>query len=268
MSNEELAKLIQSGIDVQKNMEKLYVENIGFISDIVKRFLFACRAPYGCDPIIDRQELMNEAYFGIVKAVEGFDADAGASFITYAKYWISQAIRRFLDNCGRVIRIPVHTQAKIYAYNKTSSAFLNEFGRKPTKEEFAICIRMTVKEVEKLEQFMFIKSVTSLDAPLSTDEGEECFIGDNIPSGIDIQQEVIDDMVTEQLTGELWNVISNVVNQNMLKVLKYRFVNRLTLEQTAERMHINREAVRNLENNALRRLRNNHKTKDLLELIA
>lgn len=268
MTNEELVALIQNGIDVNENIEKLYTQNIGFISNIVGKFRFAFSAHPGCDSIIDRQELMNEAYFGIVKAVEGFNADAGVSFITYAKYWISLAIRRFLDNCGRTMRIPVHIQEKIYAYNKTSSSYLYKFGREPTKEELAICLRMTVKEVEKLEEFMFRKNVTSLDAPVLTAEGEEINIGDSIQDhSVNVEEQVIDNVIKKKITGETWAVISQVVNQKMLRVLKYRFEQGLTLQETADKMKINWEAVRNLEAKALRKLRHNPMTKDLMELL-
>lgn len=268
MTNEELVQLIQNGIDVQKNMEKLYVQNIGLIYSIVRKYRFTYRAPYGCDPIIDRQELMNEAYFGLVNAVEGFKPNKDTSFVTYAKYWISQAIRRYLENCGRVIRIPVHTQAKIYAYNKTLEFYLSKFLREPTKEELAICIGMTVKEVEKLEEFMFRKNVASLDEPISNTEGDEVEIGDSIPDqSINVEEQAIDNVVSDRITGETWTVISQSVNQKMLRVLKYRFERGLTLQETADKMKINRETVRNIESKALRKLSHNPRTKDLMDLL-
>jgi RNA polymerase primary sigma factor len=128
---------------------------------------------------------------------------------------------------------------------------------------------MTVKGVMKLQQFILGREVVSLDAPLTTDEGEDYCIGGTISDGTDIQQEVVEDMAAEQLQTELWSTVSNVLkNETMIEILRLRHAEGLTLERTGERLGIHRETVRNLENKALRRLRNNSKTKSLKELVA
>lgn len=285
MSNEEIVKLIQDGVDVQKNMETLYNQNEKFIISVIKRkhYGYICNRMNKRKRKLDRidekeknysvgvieyNELLQEAYIGLVKAVEGYNPEAGASFLTYFEYWIIQMIKRFLDNCGETIRVPVHMQAKISAYNKTLALYLSRFGREPTKEEFATCLRMTVKEVEKLEDFMFRKNVTSLDIPILTAENEEVSLSEVIQDDTNVEQQVIEDIAAEKIKGETWAVVSQAVNQRMLKVLKYRYKDGLTLEQTGDKMGVSREVVRNLENNVFRRLKSNSKTKRLMELIA
>ncbi len=110
MSNEELVQQIQQGIDIKGNMEQLYIQNKGLIYATIKRYRYACQSDYNSLPIIEMDELMNEAYFGLVKAVENYNPNQGILFMSYAPNWIRQAVKRYLDNCGRTIRVPVHTQ--------------------------------------------------------------------------------------------------------------------------------------------------------------
>lgn len=74
MSNEELVQLIKQGADLTGNMERLYIQNQGFIFSVVKKYSYACQADYNSTPIIELGELMHEAYFGLVKAVKSYDA--------------------------------------------------------------------------------------------------------------------------------------------------------------------------------------------------
>ncbi|MDF2544332.1 MAG: polymerase, sigma 70 subunit, RpoD subfamily [Herbinix sp.] len=118
MSNEELVERIQHGINVQENLELLYTQNKGFIFNVCRMYRYACRSDYNGTPIIEMDELMNEAYFGLVEAAKRFDPDQWNTFLTYAEHWIRRAVKRFLDNSGQVIRVPVHMQEKVYKCNQ------------------------------------------------------------------------------------------------------------------------------------------------------
>lgn len=78
MSNEELVKLIKQGINVSEYMEQLYIQNKGLIISAIKKYRYACQSDYNSTPIIEMDELMNEAYFGLVKAVESYDESQGS----------------------------------------------------------------------------------------------------------------------------------------------------------------------------------------------
>jgi RNA polymerase primary sigma factor len=129
MSNEELVKLIQQGTDPVGNMEQLYIQNKGLIFAVVKKYRYACQADYNSTPIIEEDELMHEAYFGLVRAVESYDLSQRVLFMTYATSWIRQDVKRYLNNFGRVIRVPVHTQEKVYKYNQVTAYYLKNFNR-------------------------------------------------------------------------------------------------------------------------------------------
>lgn len=106
MTNEELVEQIQNGVNVKENMGLLYEQNIGFITKIVHPF----------SAYAEEEDLMQEAYIGLHKAVEGFDASKGVLFLTYAPHQIRQQCRIYLDNYARTKRIPVHMLGKMREY--------------------------------------------------------------------------------------------------------------------------------------------------------
>ncbi len=118
-------------------MEQLYIKNQGIIFSVVKKYRYACQSGHNGTPIIELDELMHEAYFGLVKAVENYDEIQGVLFMSYAPYWIRQAVKRFMEDCGRVIRVPVHKQEQVYQYNRLTAHFLQNYNRKPSVHEYA-----------------------------------------------------------------------------------------------------------------------------------
>jgi len=266
MSNEELVDQIQNGINITEYMEQLYLQNKGFIYNIVRKYRYACRSSYDGVPILELEELMHEAYFGIVEAVERFDPELGAGFLTYASLWINQVVKRFLDNSGQVIRVPVHRQQEIYKYNKVKAYYLSHYNREPSIREYSSHIGITMVQVEKLEQFMFKGSVRSLDEVVPGGESESISYMDTVPAEVDIEQMIVEREAAKQIHEELWVVVNEVLqHEKMAAALFYRFKERLTLEETGKRMGITRELVRQYECKALRRLRCNRRTKRMFE---
>ena len=266
MSNEELVQLIQQGTDPAENMGKLYQQNQGLIYSTIKVFRYACQADYNSTPIIEMDELMHEAYFGLVKAAESYDSGQGILFMSYATTCIRQAVKRFLDNCGRVVRVPVHTQEKIYRYNQVSAYYLQNFNRLPSIREYAAWLHISERGIEKLQRFMFQDKVKSLDVAFPGTENEDITVGDTLASDINIEYDVIEKVAQEQLKSELWDRVSQVLKHDkMVTVLRYRFIDRFSLDETGKRMGITRERVRQYEVLALRRLRCNSRTKRMFE---
>lgn len=245
MSNEELVQLIKRGTDPAGNMEQLYIKNKGMIYAVVKKYRYACQADYNSTPIIELDELMHEAYFGLIKAVESYDESQGVLFMSYATYWIRQAVKRFLDDCGRVIRVPVHKQAQVYQYNQMTAYCLQNFNREPTVPEYARWLHISEKGVEQLQHFMFRDKVKSLDTAAPGGEEEDITFMDTLPGDTDLEGEVVERVTQEQLKGELWQEVSRVLKHDtMIEILRLRFIDRLTLEEVGGRLGITRERVR------------------------
>lgn len=214
------------------------------------------------------EELMHEAYFGLVKAVENYDSSQGVLFMSYASHWIGQAVKRYLDNCGSVIRVPVHTQEKVFQYNRVTSYFMQHYNREPTNREYAKQLGVSITSIERLQNFMFRYKIKSLDATLPENEDEGLTLADTVAGESDIENEVVEKVGGEQLRIQIWNIVNIVLKDDRMKsVLVYRFKDRLSLRETGERMGITIEAVRQYEYKALRRLRCNSRTKRLYEYL-
>jgi RNA polymerase primary sigma factor len=272
MTNEELVKLIKSGINQRDNMQRLYTQNIGFIRSVAKRYSYICRVrdPYHEAPIIEFGELMNEAFIGLCNAVKGYDESMGCTFLTYAESWIRQAIKRFLDNCGNTIRIPVWLIDRIHHYNRIQSHFMSKYGRKATTEEVADIMYTSLKTIEKLELYISRSSEPmSLDAPLTADEDQGLTIADSVAdTSVNVEDTVIEEVVNEEVT-RVWDEVSRVLkNPTMKDIILYRYRDNMTLKEIGDMLGMTSESVRHYENKGLQRLRSNTKTKRLFAMIA
>lgn len=103
MTNEELVKEIQSGINQQENMKQLYFQNIGLLRSICLKFAHN----------EEMEDLLQEAFFGLYEAVKHYESDSDVLFMTYAPYWIRQRLRFYTINSGHLIRIPAHALGKV-----------------------------------------------------------------------------------------------------------------------------------------------------------
>lgn len=125
MSNEELVKQIQQGINQTDSMEQLYQQTRGYIFKIANRYAHVC----------DIEGLMQEAYFWLYEAVQRYEDIAGVLFMSYASFWIRQAITRSLENNGLTVRMPSHLYNKVIHYKRLISAYEMKLGRKPPDRE-------------------------------------------------------------------------------------------------------------------------------------
>lgn len=178
---------------------------------------------------------MHEAYFGLVRAIESYDASQGVLFMSYAPYWIRQAVKQFMDDSGRVIRVPVHKQAQVYQYNQMTAYCLQNFNREPSIQEYARWLRISDKGVEQLQQFMFRDKVHSLDAAVPGGDDEDTSFSDTVASDTDLEDEVVERLTQEQLKSELWDMVGQVLKHDtMVKILRLRFIDRLTMAEVGK----------------------------------
>jgi len=258
MSNEELIELIKKGEDVTGNMSKLYRMNQGIIFSIVKKYSYACKASYGCVAIIELEELMHEAYFGLVKAVEKYDVTQGVLFMSYAPFWIRQAIKRFLEDSGQFIRVPVHTQEKIHRYNQLSSHYMYNFNRQPTKEEYASTLIMSVKEIEQLQRFMYRNKVSSLDRVVADGDDEDISYSETVPGEVDVETEVVEKVSNQQLKDELWIIIDKILmDEKKMQLLKMKYIDNMNMEDIGKYYNISRTAVKQSIDYSLKLIKRN-----------
>lgn len=243
MSNEELVTKIQGGIDVTDNMLLLWQQNQGLIGRVAKLY----------SGYENTEDLKQQGYIGLCNAVEGYRSEEGVLFSTYAVFWIKQSMRRYIENCGSVVRIPVYARDSIMKYQKCSAAFRMECGREPDTEEIRLIMGgISRKQAEQLKRDSLALDTKSLDMPIGED-GDTTFL-DTLRSPADMENDIIEEFYQEQLKAEIWPLVDNLPEEQG-EVLRRRFQGKETLKEISEAMRINREKVRQIESKAMRNLR-------------
>lgn len=248
MTNEELVEKIQNGIDIQENMGLLYEQNKKFIFQIVK--------PYS--KIIEIEDLMQEAYFGLHNAALRFDLKSEYKFLTYARYAILGKVNIYCKNIGKMKRLPSHLLERISKYHKFIVDYEKINNEKPNDDEIIQYLQIDKKQYRNLKKYIVEDNINSLNAPIGEDSTLENVIADEHI----IEEEICDNILHEQLKKELWDEVDKLPNRTS-RIIKSRYAKNLKLEDCASKENITRERIRQLEHNGLKVLRQNENVKKI-----
>lgn len=141
ISREEEVRLAQRiRADDQEALDTLVRSNLRFVVSVAKKYQ---------NQGVNLSDLINEGNLGLIRAAHKFDETKGIKFISYAVWWIRQAILQALAEQSRIVRVPLNRAGTLHRIGKRSSALLQELGREPTAAEIAEGMDLTMEEVEK-----------------------------------------------------------------------------------------------------------------------
>jgi RNA polymerase primary sigma factor len=197
-------------------------------------------------------DLIQEGNIGLIRAANKFNYKLGHKFSTYATWWIRQAVTRAIADQSRTIRVPVHMGDQINKLLRTSHRLTQEYGRAPTSEELAVAMEIPKRKAE--EMLRVARRPLSLEMP--TDDEGESELGDFIE---DEDSPAPDDEVTSSMLRELLQDILQDLPPREVRILQLRYGlvdgETYTLEEVGKKLGVTRERVRQIEAQALSRLR-------------
>jgi len=247
----ELAKRIQKGDEEAR--EHMIKANLRLVVKIARDY-----EGLGL-PLLD---LINEGNIGLMKGVERFNPAKGAKLSTYAALWIKQAIRRALGNQSKTIRLPVHVVDKMAHIRVAERKLREALGREASDEEVAEEMGFSLRQVKLYREAG--KAPVSLDAPLS--EGED---GKQVAEVVADPNAIgADDQLVKQGDTELLQQVLETLNERERTILNMRYGleggTPQTLEQVGEHFGLTRERIRQIQEEALVRLRARMKERDTM----
>lgn len=265
--------------DLQKNLDatQLYLGEIGFspLLSAEEEVYFSRKALKGCEKSRNRMiesnlrlvvkiarrynnrglallDLIEEGNLGLIRAVEKFDPERGFRFSTYATWWIRQTIERAIMNQTRTIRLPIHVVKELNVYLRTARELAQKLDHEPTAEEIAEKLQVSSADVSRMLKLN--EKITSVDTPLGGDNDKALLDvladDDNVGPDYKVQDEDISNSVVKWL---------NELNTKQREVLARRFgllgYEPSTLEDVGAEIGLTRERVRQIQVEALKRLR-------------
>ncbi|MBT5872439.1 MAG: sigma-70 family RNA polymerase sigma factor [Candidatus Latescibacteria bacterium] len=245
----ELARGIKDGST--EALTKLAEANLRFVVSVAKQY--QNQGMGLCD-------LINEGNVGLIKAAKRFDEERGFKFISYAVWWIRQAILQALADQSRIVRLPLNRVGALHKIGRASNSLEQAFGREPSAEEIAEQLQMTSSDLA--DTMRLSNRHLSLDAPFAP--GEDNRLLDVLED--ETQTTPDETLMEEALKGEITNALGSLTDREAEVVSLYFGINTddtFTLEEIGVRFGLTRERVRQIKEKALRRLRHTSRSQRL-----
>lgn len=247
----ELAERITKGD--AKALEKLTKANLRFVVSVAKQYQ---------NQGLTLGDLINEGNLGLIKAAQRFDVTRGFKFISYAVWWIRQAILQALAEQARMVRLPLNKVGTISKFGKAFSSLEQQLEREPSPDELAEILEMAVEEVR--ETMKQAGRHVSMDSPFAP--GEDKSLIDTIPDEGSIEPD--GSLMLDSLCQEVKRALATLTPREADVLTLYFGLgattnNALTLEEIGERFCLTRERVRQIKEKAIRRLRHSARSQSL-----
>ena len=242
----ELAQRIRKGD--RKALDKLTKANLRFVVSVAKQYQ---------NQGLSLSDLINEGNLGLIKAAEKFDETRGFKFISYAVWWIRQAILQAIAEQSRIVRLPLNQVGSVNKINRLLNKFEQENERRPSVDEISEQIDLPEDKVG--EAMLANTRHVSVDAPFIDGEDNsllDVLVNDDAPMA-DRQ------LVLESLREEISNVLNTLSDRERCVIKAFYGISEpeMTLEEIGNKYGLTRERVRQIKEKAIRHLRSNTKNK-------
>ena len=242
----ELARMIRNGDRVA--LEKLVKANLRFVVSVAKQYQ---------NQGLSLPDLINEGNVGLIKAAEKFDETRGFKFISYAVWWIRQSILQALAEQARIVRLPLNQVGSLNKIGKALSKFEQENERRPSPEELAEALDIPVDKIA--DTLKVSGRHISVDAPFVDGEDNsllDVLVNDDSPMADRT-------LVNESLSTEIERALSTLSDREKDIIRMFFGINcrEMTLEEIGDKFGLTRERVRQIKEKAIRRLRQNSRSK-------
>lgn len=243
-SNEELVSEIRQGRNVPENLNQLYLNNQVMLRKTAEGF------KWSKEPV---EDLAQVGWVGLQTAIDKYDPEVGVKFLSYALFWVRQEIRRYIETCGHLVRLPSFRQEQVYQYQQFVMQYREQHnGDDPEPDTICRALEISGEVLERIKKALRVQSLDSLERPLPG--VEDLALSDTIQDDFSVSDEVTDKVLADDIKAEIWAILDALKPDHRTALIETVMKCR-TLADVAEDLGVVYQRVAQLRNLAIKNIR-------------